>query len=105
VVLRGINVTEGIDEKLTTIVMKGKWKLIITETNRLMKYNYQFKLPVTWNDVELISFRSQIETHDLSKTPYSHTPYCIGKFNLLMNGGLINDDQDPHVDYPPKVIL
>jgi hypothetical protein len=70
-----------------------------------MKYSNQSKLPITWNDVDLLSFRSQIETRLLSKIPLSITPYIIGKFNLLMNGGLIKDDQDSHFDYPPKVLL
>ena len=105
VVMRGINVMERINDKMNTIVTKGKWKSISTEVHRLIKYNYKSKLPVTWNDVELVSFRSQIETRVLTKIPYSYTSYCIGKFKLLMNGGLIKDDQDPHFDYRPKIIL
>ena len=67
-----------------------------------MKYNYQSKVPVIWGDEGLMNFRSSIETNLLSKIPFVNTSYCIGKFNLLMNGGFIEDDQDPHFDYPPK---
>ena len=103
--MRGGSVNENMQDKMTAIAMKGKWKSISTEVHRLMKYTYQSKIPLTWNDVDLLSFRSQIETRFLSTIPFSHTPYCIGKFNLLMNSGLIKDDQDPHFDYPPKVLL
>ena len=70
-----------------------------------MKYNYQSKVPVTWSNEKLIQFRSSIELHLLSKIPFVNTSYCIGKFNILMNGGLIEDDQDPHFDYPPKIAV
>jgi hypothetical protein len=105
VVLRGVSVTDPMQDKMEAIAKKGRWKSISTETHRLMKYTYQSKIPLTWNDVDLLSFRSQIETRLLSQIPHTITPYIIGKFNLLMNGGLIKDDQDPHFDYPPKVVL
>ena len=105
VVLRGVSVTDTMQAKMEAIAKKGRWKSISTETHRLMKYSNQSKVPVTWNDVELLSFRSQIETRLLSKIPLTITPYIIGKFNLLMNSGIIKDDQDPHFDYPPKLIL
>ena len=70
-----------------------------------MKYSYQSKLPITWSDPDLVDFRLQIETSLLTKIPFADTPYCIGKFNLLMNGGTIIDDQDPHYDYLPKIVL
>ena len=105
VVMRGVSVNDNMQDKMTAIAMKGKWKSISKERHRLTKYNYQSKIPLTWNDVDLISFRSQIETRVLSKLPFLHTPYCIDKFNLLVNGSLIEDDQDPHFDYPPKVLL
>ena len=53
----------------------------------------------------MIGFRLQIEYCLLNKIPVANTPYCIGKYNLLINGGLIEDDQNPHLDYPPRIIL
>ena len=62
-------------------------------------------MPAIWNDAALVQFRVDIESFILTKIPFCATPYCIGKFNLLMNRGIIQDDQDPHFDYPPKIIL
>ena len=102
VVLRGVPVTSHVELKLQGIASKGRWNSISTEGNRWMKYNYQSKVPVSWGDEGLMNFRSSIESNLLSKIPFVNTSYCIGKFKLLMNGGFIEDDQDPHFDYPPK---
>ena len=67
VVLRGANVTEIINEKMTSISTKGKWKSISTEVHCFMKYNFQSKLPATWSDAELVRFWSPIESHVLNK--------------------------------------
>ena len=31
--------------------------------------------------------------------------HILGKFNLIKNAGLIEDDQHPHTDYPPRLNL
>ena len=47
VVLRGVEVTDGVMHKIGTIASKGKWNSISTEKNREMKYNSNSTTPKT----------------------------------------------------------
>ena len=69
------------NEQIKSIANKGKWSSISTELNRVMKYNYQSKVPAIWNDAALVQFRVDIESIILTKIPFCATPYCIG--NLI----------------------
>ena len=105
VVLRGIHVTQNIYDKTMAICNNGRWFPISTEKNRLMRYNHNSKLPLKWNEPELLNFRNDIESICLSKLKVITTPLGIGKFNVLRNNNTIDDDQDPHFDYPPREVV
>ena len=64
--------------------------------NRLMKYNHNSKIPLRWNEPELLQFRSDIERICLSKLKVVTTPLAIEKFNILKNKDLIE---------PPRVVV
>ena len=90
--------------KIGAIASKGKWNSISTEKNREMKYNSNSTTPKTWNDIELVQFQADISEKLLSKLLHSNLLFRMTKFNLLRNNGLLEADQDPHFDYPPRLI-
>ena len=104
VVLRGVEVSDGVMNKISTIASKGNWNSISTETNREMKYNSTSTTPKTWNDIELVQFQADITKKLLSRLLPSKLSFRMTKFNLLRNVGLLETDQDPHFDYPPRLI-
>ena len=104
VVLRGVEVTESISTKIDEIIDSGKWHSISTEKNRQMKYNHTSRISKKWQNEELVQFQADIERKLLSFLKKDDTTYCIGKFNVLRNNGIIETDQDPHYDYPPRVV-
>ena len=95
-VLRGVKVTDFIARKIDDITETGKWHSISTEKNRQMKYNHTSRIPKKWQDEDLVKFQADIERKLLSKLQKSEIPYCIRKFNVLRNNGIILTDQDPH---------
>ena len=104
VVMRGVEVTDVINNKMRSIATKGKWNSISTEKNRQMKYNSNSATPRSWNDVDLVQFRCDVENKLLSQLLHHNHKYRIGKFNLLKNSGYLEHDQDVHCDYPPRLI-
>ena len=70
----------------------GKCNSINTEKNSQMKYDHTSIIPKKWNDPELAKFQYDIGTHLLSKLQKGDCPYCIGKFNVFRNNGVLEDD-------------
>ena len=99
-----LNANQEVKEKIEEISNKGKWNSTSTEKNWIMKYNYQSNILSKCHKPELMGFKKDIEKYLLVKIPHLTNPYVIGKFNLLKNSGMLHDDQDPHLDYPPRVI-
>ena len=69
-----------------------------------MKYNHTSRIPKKWQDEDLVKFQADIERKLSSKLQKGEIPYCIGKFNVLRNNGVILTDQDEHYNYPPRVV-
>ena len=85
---------QEVKERIEEISNEGKWNSISTEKNRMMKYNYQSKIPTKRHEPELIGFRKDIKKYFLVNIPHLTNPSIIGKFNLLKNGGVLHNDQD-----------
>ena len=53
-------------------------------------------------DSNLQQFRNEISAEVLAGILPKEQQYKIGKYNILQNSGVIQDDQEPHRDYPPR---
>ena len=67
-----------------------------------MKYQHSTQYVKEDLDSNLPQFRNQINTDILAKILPKEQQYKIGKYNILQNSGVIEDDQEPHRDYPPR---
>ena len=65
-----------------------------------MRYDYSQHVTRgrQWQATACAQFLSNVQTEVLDKI-FPVTPYMIGGYNLLKNGGHIPDDQQAHTDY------
>ena len=64
-----------------------------------MKYDINSRIPNDWYKDHLAKFLSDIKEKIFNKM-FQTTHYIIGQYNLLRNGGIVENNQKPHADYP-----
>ena len=100
VICRGMRVTPKQHYKINAISDLGAWHPIKKNKMRNMKYKLGSPIHHDWTvDEDLIQLFKDIKLL-LLDTRLPTTKYQIGKFNLLKNVGIMEDDQLPHYDYP-----
>ena len=96
--LRGVGADEKLQNMIEGIRNSGKWKTIATEGNREMKYDINSTIPKSWNHLALVKFKNEICKKMISKKTLGEEGYGIGRFNLLMNAGIILEDRNLYYD-------
>ena len=89
--------------------MGWKWFPIdVTERNRMMKYKPQSKKPSQWDNELPKKFMKNIRENIIKKVlnvKKKDLYYDLANCNLLKNGGNIVYDEQPHTDYPPRLMM
>ena len=67
-----------------------------------MKHDINIPIPLSWNDITLDKFKSDICTRLISKKKLGEEEYVIGWFSLSKNAGIMSVDKNPQDYYPPS---
>ena len=110
VVCRGVRATDEVYQDIDCVCQSGRqpngtWFHVDTRGNRKMKYQHSTQYVKEDLDSNFPQFRNQINTEILARILPKEQQYKIGKYNILQNSGIINDDQEPHRDYPARCSL
>ena len=113
-VVRTSRVSEEMNESIRQISKlgqgwDGKWFPVdATQRNRLIKYRPNSKKPSEWDEELPKKFRKNIRENILGKVlddEKKELYYDVACCNLLKNDGRIDYDQQPHTDYPPRLLM
>lgn len=87
----------------------GSWMPIdSTARNRMIKYRSGTRQPIVWKSGLPKKFLDNIKLNVIKANLDSTDPdiqYTLENGNLLKNDGYIEYDQQPHTDYPPRLLM
>ena len=87
----------------------GSWMAVdSTSQNRMIKYRSGTRQPVVWKSGLPKKFLDNIKLNVIKANLDSTDPdiqYTLENGNLLKNDGYIEYDQQPHTDYPPRLLM
>ena len=66
----------------------------------MVKYKHTVIVHKVWSIGLLNAFTNNLKKNAIDKM-HPNEQYMIGKFDILEKGGIIDNDQMPHRDYPP----